>query len=88
MEVLTKNIARAYRDRAKALPYNGIQDTGERRILRQELQERYGVTELEVVNILNGFNIADYCMKYLIKAERQAWEKMEVKKLNEQKQSK
>ena len=68
MELLTHGIAYEYRDRAKALPYNGIQDAGERRALRIELQERCGLTELEAVNIINGFHIADYCMKYLIKA--------------------
>jgi len=67
VELLTREIARAYRDRAKALPYNGMQDIGERRALRQELQTRYGVTELEAVNIINGFHIDTYCMKYLIK---------------------
>lgn len=68
MELLTPKIANEYRDRVKALPYNGMQDIGEHRALRRELQERYGVTELEAVNILNGRHITDYCMKYLIKA--------------------
>lgn len=68
MELLTEDIAREYRDKAKALPYNGMQDIGERRALRIELQERCGVTELEAVNIINGFHIDIYCMKYLIKA--------------------
>lgn len=68
MELLTYEIACAYRDRAKALPYNGMQDIGERRALRIELQERCGITELEAVNIMNGFHIDTYCMKYLIKA--------------------
>lgn len=68
MELLTNEIACAYRDRAKALPYNGMQDIGERRALRQELQARCGITELEAVNIINGFHIDIYCMKYLIKA--------------------
>lgn len=68
VELLTHDIACAYRDRAKALPYNGMQDIGERRALRIELQERCGVTELEAINILNGFHIDIYCMKYLLKA--------------------
>lgn len=68
MELLTHEIAHIYRDRAKALPYNGMQDIGERRALRIELQERCGITELEAVNIMNGFHIDTYCMKYLIKA--------------------
>lgn len=39
MELLTEDIAREYRDRAAKLPYNGMQDIGERRRLRLELQE-------------------------------------------------
>lgn len=40
--------------------------------MRQELQERCGTTELEAVNILNGYYIDVYCMKYLLKARRAA----------------
>lgn len=72
MELLTESIAYEYRDRAAKLPYNGVQDIGERRRLRQELQERCGTTELEAVNILNGYHIDVYCMKYLLKARRAA----------------
>lgn len=68
MELLTREIAYTYRDRAKVLPYNGMQDIGERRALRQELQVRCGITELEAINIINGFHIDTYCMKYLIRA--------------------
>lgn len=72
MELLTESIAYEYRDRAAKLPYNGMQDIGERRRLRQELQERCGTTELEAVNILNGYHIDVYCMKYPLKARRAA----------------
>lgn len=72
MELLTESIAYEYRDRATKLLYNGMQDIGERRRLRQELQERCGTTELEAVNILNGYHIDVYCMKYLLKARRAA----------------
>lgn len=72
MELLTESIAYEYRDRGAKLPYNGMQDIGERRRLRQELQERCGTTELEAVNILNGYHIDVYCMKYLLKARRAA----------------
>ena len=44
-ELLTPSIAYAYNEKAKALPYNGMQDIGERRRLRQDLQERCGITE-------------------------------------------
>ena len=50
-EVLTK---------AKLLPPNGLQDIGDRRKLRIELQERCNLTELEAVNIVNGFHIDIY----------------------------
>lgn len=68
---MTQEIAYAYRDKAKALLDNGQQDIGERRALRMELQERCGVTELEAVNIINGFHIKEYCRKYLAE-EREA----------------
>ena len=68
MEFLTSAIAKEYRDKAKALPHDSMQDIGGRRALRIELQERCGVTELEAVNIINGHNTGDYCMKYLLRA--------------------
>lgn len=51
---------------------NGMQDIGERRRLRQDLQERCGITELEAINIINGFHIDTYCIKYLRKAREAA----------------
>ena len=80
MELLTEDIAREYRDRAAKLPYNGMQDIGERRRLRLELQERCGVTELEAINILNGFHIDVYCAKYWIKAQEAREGKPEPRK--------
>lgn len=71
-ELLTPSIAYAYNEKAKALPYNGMQDIGERRRLRQDLQERCGITELEAINIINGFHIDTYCIKYLRKAREAA----------------
>ena len=84
--LLTREIAYTYRDRAGALPYNGMQDTGERRELRKELQERYGVTELEAINIINGFHIDAYCRKYLVKTLETAGiiPKQEKKKMRRQ----
>ena len=60
MEILTRAIANEYRDRALLLPSNGLQDIGERRTLREELQVRCNLTELQAVNIINGFHIPDY----------------------------
>lgn len=59
-ELLTRKIANEYRDRARLLPPNGMQDIGDRRKLRIELQSRCNLTELEAVNIINGYYIGDY----------------------------
>lgn len=61
MEILTRAIANEYRDRALLLPSNGLQDIGERRKLREELQARCNLTELQAVNIINGFHIPGLC---------------------------
>ena len=48
-ELLTRKIATEYRDRARVLPPNGLQDIGERRELRIELQARCNLTETGVL---------------------------------------
>lgn len=60
METLTREIANEYRDKARLLTPNGRQDIGDRRKLRIELQNRCNLTELQAVNIINGFYIGDY----------------------------
>lgn len=60
METLTREIANEYRQRAMILPPNDRQDIGDRRKLRIELQNRCNLTELQAVNIINGFYIGDY----------------------------
>jgi hypothetical protein len=67
-ELLTKKIAYEYQTRAAALPDNGLQDIGDRRNLRIEIQSRCGLTELEAVNVLNGHNVVDYISKYTRRA--------------------
>ena len=74
-EVLTKEIANEYRDKAKLLPPNGLQDIGDRRKLRIELQERCNLTELEAVNIINGFHVGIY----VTIAERREAERIRIK---------
>ncbi len=59
-EVLTKEIAKEYLNRARKLPTEGMQDIGKHRELRIELQKRCGLTELQAVNIINGFHVIDY----------------------------
>ena len=61
---LTYEEACEYRDKAAKLDNNGRQDVGAFRTLRKEFQAAYGLTELEAVNILNGYNIEDYVQKY------------------------
>ncbi|MCB5384258.1 hypothetical protein LIQ25_17695 [Blautia glucerasea] len=59
-ELLTAEIVADFRHRAAELLDNGNQDIGARRKLRQELQERCGLSELQAINILNGFHVKDY----------------------------
>lgn len=83
---MTESIAYEYKNRAAKLPYNGMQDIGERRKLRQELQERCGTTELEAINILNGYHIDIYCMKYLIKSREAREGKPEPRRKKQRRQ--
>ena len=62
---LTKEVAEKYE--AKSWVYRVLNDnqyTGMVRKIGEELQEKYGVTELEAINILNGNNVNDYVQKY------------------------
>ena len=62
---LTLSIAREYEE--KAWPYlelNGGQYLGFVRELGIDLQKKYGLTELEAMNILKGWHIFDYVNKY------------------------
>ncbi len=59
-EALTRKIANEYRDKARLLSPNGLQDIGDRRKLRLELQARCNLTEMEAVNIINGYHIEVY----------------------------
>ena len=62
---LTEDVVRRFG--AKAWIYrelHGHQYVAEVREISRELQEEYGMTELEAINILNGHNIKDYLDKY------------------------
>lgn len=61
---LTADVVADYQKRAAKLPSGSGQDVGTRRILRKELQEKYGLLEIEAINILNGFHAAFYVEKY------------------------
>lgn len=80
-ELLTMKIAKEYRDRAQRLPINGRQDVGGRRALRIELQARCGLTELQSVNIINGFHIGDYVANEARKEQERI--RKEQEKVNE-----
>lgn len=58
-ELLTKEIANEYRARLAVLPKYGNQDIKERRKLRQELQIRCDLTELQALNVIEGHHVAD-----------------------------
>ena len=62
---LTLKAAKAYASRAMVYRaiYHG-EYVGELRKLGEELQEKYGVTELEAINILFEKNVDDYIAKY------------------------
>ena len=62
-EWLTEYDAKEYCEKAKALGFLDSQDIGARRELRIELQEQFGLTQVEAINILNGYHIDDYITK-------------------------
>lgn len=60
---LTLEACNYYREKAKQYKENG-QDAGTKRELRIELQTRYGLLDIEAINILNGFYTSFYVEKY------------------------
>lgn len=69
-EILTNEIANEYIERVRSLSNNGMQDTGDRRMIRIELQKRCNLTELAAINIINGFHVRDYVTIEQIKAKK------------------
>lgn len=63
-EWLTKEACEEYQALARQANSNDPQDIEKRREIRFELQRKYGLTEIEAVNILNGNNVSDYLNKY------------------------
>ena len=61
---LTAEAVAEYQKRARRVFAVGDQDIGARCALRKELQEKYGLLEIEAINILNGFHAAFYLEKY------------------------
>lgn len=69
-EWLTREICKEYKARADRLPDNNGQDTKEWRSLREELQHRCNIQEIEAFNILRGNNVDIYLNKYDILSGR------------------
>ena len=63
-EWLTYEACNYYREKAKNYNKVNSQDAGFKRELRLELQNRYGLLDVEAINILNGFYISFYVEKY------------------------
>lgn len=61
---LTKEAVDHYYEQAQKCSGDNAQDIGARRQLRKELQEQFGLLEIEAVNILNGVHGAFYVEKY------------------------
>lgn len=61
---LTAAVCEEFQKRVKYYCGNDGNDIGVRRALRKELQETYGLLEIEAINILNGYNVNDYLRKY------------------------
>ena len=83
-EWLSDEIAQEYKVKAAALSNNGRQDTGEIRKLRMELMDRCGVTEVEAINILNGYHINDYVLKYEVRSGKVVLQRDEKKRRSDQ----
>lgn len=62
MEELTLDICREYREKARQLNTLNSGDIGPRKVLRQELQQIYGLSEVQAINVLNGYMIQDILM--------------------------
>lgn len=63
-EWLTHEACSYYRNKAKKFINTNGQDAGPKRELRLELQNRYGLLDIEAINILNGFYTSFYVEKY------------------------
>lgn len=83
-EWLIDEIVQEYKAKAGALSQNGRQDVGEMRKLRMELMDRCGVTEVEAINILNGYHINDYILKYEIRSGKVVLQRDDKKRKSDQ----
>lgn len=63
-EFITREICEEYRRLGEKLNAVDCQDIDRHKDLSRELQANYGVTQIEAINILNGYHIAEYVSKY------------------------
>ena len=70
-EWITYEIALKYFHFAQLHDEDAGQDIGTHRLLRIELEDKYGLTEIEAVNIINGNHIREYVNKYELLQHRQ-----------------
>lgn len=63
-EWLTCEACNYYHEKAKIYNKTNGQDADLKRELRLELQNRYGLLDIEAINILNGFYTSFYVEKY------------------------
>ena len=61
---LTWEGVRKYQKLAEEIGENDRQIIGGRSRLCRQMMEEYGITQIEAINILNGFHAGDYVNKY------------------------
>lgn len=81
-EWLTKDVVEEYQKRAKGIQNTSEECIGERRKLCWELIEKYGITEIEAINIINGRYAMDYVNKYERVRERKPIERIARKEMD------
>lgn len=63
---LTWDVVKTYRARVEKVKNPTKENKGKIRNLEQELMDKYGILEIEAVNIVWGYNAADYVHKYVM----------------------
>lgn len=63
-EYLNNEAAHQFKSLGEMLQNDNRLDAGARRIVRLEIMKKYGLLEVEAVNLLNGYHLEDYADKY------------------------
>ncbi len=61
---LTQDIADNYRNKVKNASRSASSNIGILVDLREDMMKKYGVSEIEAINILNGMHVTEYVAKY------------------------